>query len=159
MVPPNKQTSKGSNCLQITYNILPRFLREKKRCAFYKGTKITNHGYNNLMCKVHKNVGAHYTPEHIVYTGQKGNFIPKTKLKNILFKILFTYFLEREKGREKRGRETSMCGCLSHAPYWGPGPATQASALTGNRTSDHLAHRPALNLPSHASQDKAQEYL
>ena len=30
-------------------------------------------------------------------------------------------FLERGEGRE-RGRETSMCGCLSRAPYWGPGP-------------------------------------
>ena len=29
-----------------------------------------------------------------------------------------TLFLERG---EKRGRETSMCGCLSCAPYWGPG--------------------------------------
>ena len=29
-------------------------------------------------------------------------------------------FLEKREGRE-RGRETFMCGCLSHAPYWGPG--------------------------------------
>ena len=28
----------------------------------------------------------------------------------------------RERGREgERGRETSMCGCLSHGPHWGPG--------------------------------------
>ena len=34
------------------------------------------------------------------------------------FKKDFTYlFLERGEGR-KRGRETSMCGCLSHTPYW-----------------------------------------
>ena len=26
------------------------------------------------------------------------------------------------KGGRKRGRETSMCGCLSCAPYWEPGP-------------------------------------
>ena len=25
-------------------------------------------------------------------------------------------------GGRKRGREISMCGCLSCAPYWGPGP-------------------------------------
>ena len=30
-------------------------------------------------------------------------------------------FLEREEGRRKRGREISVCGCLSRAPYWGPG--------------------------------------
>ena len=32
-------------------------------------------------------------------------------------------FLEREEGKEKeRERETSMWGCLSHAPHWRPGP-------------------------------------
>ena len=31
----------------------------------------------------------------------------------------FIYFLER---RGERKRETSMCGCLSRAPHWGPGP-------------------------------------
>ena len=36
-------------------------------------------------------------------------------------KILFIYFYREGKGRRKRGRETSMCGCLSCAPYWGPG--------------------------------------
>ena len=36
------------------------------------------------------------------------------------FLILFILFLD---GGEERGRETSMCGCHSHAPvYWGPGP-------------------------------------
>ena len=36
--------------------------------------------------------------------------------------FFFRYYLftNRGKGRE-RGRETSMCGCLSCAPYWGPG--------------------------------------
>ena len=37
------------------------------------------------------------------------------------FKYFIYLFLER--GREgKRGRETSMCGCLSRTHYWGPGP-------------------------------------
>ena len=41
---------------------------------------------------------------------------------NIGFFFLIIYlFLDRGEGR-KRGRETSMCGCLSRAPYWGPGP-------------------------------------
>ena len=31
-------------------------------------------------------------------------------------------FLERGKWRRKRGRETSMCGCLPCTSYWGPGP-------------------------------------
>ena len=34
----------------------------------------------------------------------------------------FIYLFFRERGREgKRGRETSVCGCLFHAPYWGLG--------------------------------------
>ena len=36
-------------------------------------------------------------------------------------KILFIYFQREGKGGRKRGRETSMCGCLSHAPHWGSG--------------------------------------
>ena len=33
----------------------------------------------------------------------------------------FTYVLLERGDRRERGRETSMCGCLPHAPYWGPG--------------------------------------
>ena len=36
------------------------------------------------------------------------------------FQQRFYLLIFRERGREERGRETSMCGCLSHAPYWGP---------------------------------------
>ena len=44
-------------------------------------------------------------------------------LKARFLKKDFIYlFLGREEGRKKRGRETSMCGCLSPAPHWGPGP-------------------------------------
>ena len=46
-----------------------------------------------------------------------------------------------------------MCGCLSLAPDWGPGP--QARALTGNLTADPLVRRLALNALSHTSQAHA----
>ena len=71
------------------------------------------------------------------------------------FKIFYLFIFKdgREKGGRKRGKETLMCGCLSHALYWRPGPATQACALTGSRTSDPLVHRLALNPLSHTSQD------
>ena len=53
--------------------------------------------------------------------------IAKFSLFKILFFLNFSFFrdfiylfLDRGKGKEK-GRETSMCGCLSRAPYWGPG--------------------------------------
>ena len=35
---------------------------------------------------------------------------------------LFIFFQREGKGRRKRGRETSMCGCLLRDAYWGPGP-------------------------------------
>ena len=38
------------------------------------------------------------------------------------FKILFIFFWKRGRVGEREGeKETSMCGCLSHAPYCGPG--------------------------------------
>ena len=44
-------------------------------------------------------------------------FLPQ----NDTFLKRFYLFIFREvKGRRKRGRETPVCGCLSHAP-WGPG--------------------------------------
>ena len=36
-------------------------------------------------------------------------------------KKILLLFKEGKKGGRKRGRETSMCGCLLSAPYWGPG--------------------------------------
>ena len=36
-----------------------------------------------------------------------------------LKKYTFYLFIFR---RRKKGRETSMCGCLLLTPYWGPGP-------------------------------------
>ena len=38
------------------------------------------------------------------------------------FKDFIYLFLERGEGERKGGRETSMCGCPSHVPYWRPGP-------------------------------------
>ena len=61
--------------------------------------------------------------------------------------------LERGEEREK-GRETSMCGCLSHTPPLGTWPATQACALTGNWTGDTLVCRLALNPLIHNSQSQ-----
>ena len=49
-------------------------------------------------------------------------------------KILFIF--REGKGGRKRGRQTSMCGCLSHTPQTGTRPATQACVLTENRAGD-----------------------
>ena len=70
---------------------------------------------------------------------------------------LFIYlFSERPEGREKE-RETLMCEryidwlSLAH-PQQGTWPATQACALTGNRTRDPLVRRLELSPRSHSSQ-------
>ena len=34
--------------------------------------------------------------------------------------VLFSFFKREREGGGKIGRETSMCGCLSRSPYWGP---------------------------------------
>ena len=52
--------------------------------------------------------------------------IPAANLGQVTLSRLFIFFNFGEgKGRRKRGRETSMGGCLSRAPYWGPGPQSR----------------------------------
>ena len=73
-----------------------------------------------------------------------------------LFTFFFKFYLFL-KGREgEGGREISMCGYqLPLArPILGTWLATQACALTGNRTCDLWVHRLVLNLQSHTSQGR-----
>ena len=64
----------------------------------------------------------------------------------------FYLFSERGEGREKeRERNINVWLPLAH-PLQGTWPATQACALTGNRTGDLSARRPVLNPLSHTSQ-------
>ena len=61
-------------------------------------------------------------------------------------------FLERGEGREKE-REKKINVWLPHTrPLLGTWLTTQACALTGNRTSNPLVHRPVLNPLLHTSQ-------
>ena len=73
------------------------------------------------------------------------NFVTSRKFSFFLFlKILYIYF-QRE-GKRGRKREKHQCVFASHMrPPLGTWPATQACALTGNRTSDSLAPRLAFN--------------
>ena len=101
--------------------------------------------------------------QHIVYFKiQIRSFL--ALISNIILCCLkkdFIYlFIEREgKGGRNKGRETSMCGCLSCAPLLGTWPTTQAGALTGNRTGDPLVCRLAINPLSHTSQGLYELYL
>ena len=78
-------------------------------------------------------------------------YIPNLEI-SFFFKILFIYFEREGKGGRKRGRETSMCGCLSRTPLLGTWPNTQACALTRNRTGNLLVCRPTLNPLSYTNQ-------
>ena len=58
-------------------------------------------------------------------------------------------------GKEgERVEDKHLCVVASRATLLGTWPTTQACALTGNRTSDPLVRRPALNPLSHTSQGK-----
>ena len=71
----------------------------------------------------------------------------------IFFLSFYSFIVFWERGREwERGKETSMPGCLLHAPQLGTWPTTQACALTENQTEDPLVCRPVLNPQSHTSQ-------
>ena len=73
------------------------------------------------------------------------------------FFLRFYLFIFRERGRRERGREASMRKryidqlplALAQVGTWS---ATQACALTGNRTGNPLVFRRALNPLSHTSQ-------
>ena len=84
-------------------------------------------------------------------------FLFRKTLYLFILKILFIYFQRQDKGGRKRRKETFVCGrnidqlLLTH-PQPGTWPATQACALTGNRTSNLSVCRMALNPLSHTSQ-------
>ena len=75
-------------------------------------------------------------------------------LKN--FNRFYLFILKRGEGREREGERTLMC--KRRLPLarsqWGTWPATQACALTGNRTSDLQVHRLVLNPLSHTRQGR-----
>ena len=65
----------------------------------------------------------------------------------------------RERDRERvRERIINVWLLLTH-PLLGTWPATQACALTGNRTRNPSVHRPALNPLSHTSQGGNNEFF
>ena len=78
---------------------------------------------------------------HIVSSRDLREFVT---IVTLFFKDFIYLFLERGEGREKeRGKNINVWLPLKH-PLLETWPATQACALTGNRTGDPLVHRPAL---------------
>ena len=106
--------------------------------AFYSLPGITY--VNTVFCHIH------CAPTFLAQTFRKKFFHLK------IFKRFYLFIFREGKGGRKRGTKTSMCACLSRAPYRGTWPTTQACALTGNWTSNPLVQRLALNPLSHTSQ-------
>ena len=80
------------------------------------------------------NRAAHWTAQGCSGLPPQANKSPELDLSimwypSLMFSIFCSCFFKRvylfifrERGREgERGRETSVCGCLSRTPYWGPG--------------------------------------
>ena len=79
---------------------------------------------------------------------------PVSRAVLLSFNFLRKYFIyfQRGEGREG-GRERNINVWLPlMQPLPGTWPATQACALTGNRSGDPLVHRSALSPVSHTSQ-------
>ena len=72
---------------------------------------------------------------------------------SLFFKKYFIYlFLDRGEGREKERERKNNVLLPLMLTLMGTRPATHACALTGNRTSNPLVYKPALNPLSHMSQ-------
>ena len=83
-------------------------------------------------------------------TGRQCLFIYMPR--NIFFKILFIFFLQRGEGREKERERNINVWLPLPCPILGTWPTTQECALTGNRNNYPLVHRSTLNPLSYTSQ-------
>ena len=79
-------------------------------------------------------------------------FFPHWLPSFLFFKRSFYLFLEKGEGREKERERNIHVWLPLMRPLLGTWPATQACALTGNRTGDRLVRRPVLHPLSHTSQ-------
>ena len=68
-----------------------------------------------------------------------------------MYYLYFIFFFREREREEETGRET-LISYFSHVPQSGIEHASQACALTGNRTADLLLGRTMLNPLSHAGQ-------
>ena len=67
----------------------------------------------------------------------------------LFLKIFYLLIFREGEGGRKRGRETSTCGGLLHAPYQELGPQPRQVPKTGNQTSDPFVckpHQPGLSM-------------
>ena len=105
------------------------------------------------------NVQQRLIPQSVAYILLGVNEITVCRNFHILIVNIFIYFLKdftylrlvRQEGREKE-RERNISQLPLTRPQLGTWLATQACALSGNRTNEPLVRRLALNPLSHRSQ-------
>ena len=77
------------------------------------------------------------------------------KCTNSFFRVLFIYL--KGKGGRKRGRETSVCGCLSHGPF-GDLACNPGMCPAWESNQQPFSSRAALNPLSYTSQSKSHSF-
>ena len=75
------------------------------------------------------------------------------RAQSFLFKRFYLFIFREGKGRRKRGRETSLCGCRQSAPHWGPG--LQPRHVPWESNWQTFVSSLGLSPPSHTSQGQA----
>ena len=65
----------------------------------------------------------------LIICGIERRIIFRNLTSNNYFIYFFKFNFREGKGGRNRGKKTSVCSCLSLAPYRGQGPTTQACAL------------------------------
>ena len=82
------------------------------------------------------------------------NYLPWNFIKDFIY-----LFLDRREAREKERERNIHVWLTLMRPLLGTWLETQACALTGNRTSNPLVYRPALNPLSHTSWGPSLKFL
>ena len=87
------------------------------------------------------------------------NIIKYAFFYNLVLKDFIYLFIQRGQGRAKERERNINVWLPLMCPLLGIWPATQACALTGNQTSDHLVCWLALNPLSHTSKGFVHNFL
>ena len=113
--------------LRQCYNQLSHTGQGKTGCSYLAistGRRV-NFSFIKYFQKYFKKENLYFLEQFYVHSQterkiQDSLYIPCPHTHRLFFLRFYLFINKRGKGKEK-GRETLMCGCLSCAPYWGPG--------------------------------------
>ena len=120
-----------------------------KLCSHQSYLGIFNSAYNRIFKCICLHIHKHTC---LWWHVQRFIRIPGNFFSFFFFFLDFIYlFSERGKGRRKRGRETSLYGCLSHASHWTSGLQPRHVPWLGIEPATFGSH-PVLSPLSYTSQ-------